>query len=345
MLAKHATIHRGVDRRQPVLAFLSDCASIPLVALVESPHDRLFKDAFGSPEAARGMIRALVPTSIVEKLDLDSLAPLPGTFVDEALAGSQSDLLFSVSLAGRPALVYLLLEHKSFPDRWVTLQLAGYILRIWEMSRTLKPPPRFLPPVIPLVVYHGPSGWTAPSRLINLVDPVCESIPELARLTPNFEPLVDDLTQASDQELLSRAIGLYAQLTAFFLRDARDPERVPQTLRLLAGLLRELWAAPDGPRAIAILLRYLCVVSEADRSEVTRAVQQSLPQAQELVMTIAEQLRQEGRVQTLRKQFGLRFGELNEATLKRLESADEESLDRYAERILTASSLDELFAD
>lgn len=335
------------------------------MALVESAHDRLFKDAFGSPEAARGMIRALVPHPIVERLDLDSLAPVPGTFVDEALAGSQSDLLFSVSLAGRPALVYLLLEHKSYPDRWVSLQLAGYILRIWEKSRTFKPPSKYLPPVIPLVVHHGPNGWAAPSRLINLVDPVAESIPELARLTPSFELLIDDLTRASDEELLSRAVGLYAQLTAFFLRDARNPERVPQTLRQVAGLLRELWAAPDGRRAIAILMRYLCVVSEADRTEVTKAVQQSLPQAQELIMTIAEQLRQaglqeglqqglqqgmqqgmqRGQVQTLRKQLILRFGELGEATLTRLESADSASLDRYAERILTASSIDELFAD
>ena len=69
-----------------------------IVALTESPHDKLFKDAFGSPEAARGMIQALVPASIVDNLDLNSLVAVPGTFIDEALTGSQSDLLFSSSL-------------------------------------------------------------------------------------------------------------------------------------------------------------------------------------------------------------------------------------------------------
>ena len=104
-------------------------------------------------------------------------------------------------------------------------------------------------------------------------------------------------------------------------------------------------------------MRYLCVVTEADRAEVTKAVQDSLPEAQELIMAIAEQLRQEGlqeglhqglqrgQVQTLRRQLSLRFGELDEAVLTRLESADAASLDRYAERILTASSVEELFAD
>ena len=136
----------------------------PSVAVVETPHDALFRKAFGSVEAARGMLESLAPKSVLAKLDLDSLRPAPGTFVDQALAKSQSDLLFSATLAGRPALVYFLLEHKSYPDRWVGLQLAAYIIRIWEKSRQQEPPPQFLPPVIPLVVHHGPNGWAASAR-------------------------------------------------------------------------------------------------------------------------------------------------------------------------------------
>jgi predicted transposase YdaD len=74
-------------------------------------------------------------------------------------------------------------------------------------------------------------------------------------------------------------------------------------------------------------------------------------------MTVAEQLRQQGerrglqqglqrgRVQTLRRQLELRFGALDESVLERLENADEQALDRYVERVLTASSLDEVFAN
>ena len=66
-------------------------------------------------------------------------------------------------------------------------------------------------------------------------------------------------------------------------------------------------------------------------------------------MTIAGQLRQQGlqrgQVRTLRKLLELRFGTPDQAVLTRLDAADETTLDRYVERVLTASSLDEVFAD
>ena len=47
---------------------------------------------------------------------------------------------------------------------------------------------------------------------------------------------------------------------------------------------------------------------------------------------------------TLAKLIQLRFGPLSPATEARLEAADEATLDRWTERILTAANLDELFA-
>lgn len=51
-----------------------------------------------------------------------------------------------------------------------------------------------------------------------------------------------------------------------------------------------------------------------------------------------------GRRSTLAKQMQLRFGPLTPAAEARLEAADEATLDRWTERILTAANLDELFA-
>ncbi len=47
-------------------------------------------------------------------------------------------------------------EHKSWSDSWVTLQLLRYMTRIW--SRHERENRRLpLPPVIPIVIYHGRS--------------------------------------------------------------------------------------------------------------------------------------------------------------------------------------------
>lgn len=66
-------------------------------------------------------------------------------------------------------------------------------------------------------------------------------------------------------------------------------------------------------------------------------------------MTIAEQMRQEGAaergVQVLMKQLTLKFGAIDEASEARVKAATPEELDRYVERVLTATSLAAVFAD
>ena len=85
------------------------------------------------------------------------------SFVDAALRSSQSDLVFSVQTAdSRAARLYLLLEHKSYPDPWVGLQLLGHVVRLWERERRrLKSPP--LPAVMPMVLYQGEREWEIPA--------------------------------------------------------------------------------------------------------------------------------------------------------------------------------------
>jgi hypothetical protein len=51
---------------------------------------------------------------------------------------------------------------------------------------------------------------------------------------------------------------------------------------------------------------------------------------------------QRGQVKLLRKQLEHRFGPLSDGALERLEAAGEQDLDRWAERVLTARTLDEV---
>jgi predicted transposase YdaD len=112
---------------------------------------------------------------------------------------------------------------------------------------------------------------------------------------------------------------------------------------------------------VTILLRYLWLVAEVDPAEAAEIVTRAHPQAEELIMTIAEQLREQGRQEgrqqgrqegrqegqrlTLLKQLRLRFQGLPDEVIARLEAASTQQLDRWAERILTAETLDQVFAD
>ena len=133
----------------------------------------MFKKTFSVPEHAAAEFRAVLPPRLVACTDFSTLALCPGSYVDEALSGSESDLLFSVQVSGRPALLYVLFEHQSSPDRLMPLRLLGYIVRILmryvaEAKSGSDALP--LPVVVPVVLHHGEAGWSVATRLEDLFD-------------------------------------------------------------------------------------------------------------------------------------------------------------------------------
>ena len=139
-------------------------------------------------------------------------------------------------------------------------------------------------------------------------------------------------------------------------------------LKRLGAMLAELWRAPNGRRAVTILMRYISLVADVSQDEVVAVVECCLPEAKELIMTMAERLRQEGlekglekglqqglergreegmlggRIRIVRRQLELRFGALDQTVVQRLESSDEAALERFAERLLTAHTVEEVLA-
>ena len=98
---------------------------------IPNPHDQLFKEAFSHTENAVGFFQNYLPSDLSDRLDWDTLKLQPGNYTDEALRGSESDLLYTVQIDQSPALLYCLFEHQSTPDAWMPLRLLRYILGIW----------------------------------------------------------------------------------------------------------------------------------------------------------------------------------------------------------------------
>ena len=131
------------------------------------PHDKLFKGLLDQPGTAGALVRERLPPAVVALLTDDPPELEPGEYVDEALRGSQSDRLYRARLKrGGEILLYILIDHKSTPDPGILLQLLGYLLRIWLRWAGGKAEAlRSLPPILPLVVYHGSSEWKVPLSL------------------------------------------------------------------------------------------------------------------------------------------------------------------------------------
>jgi hypothetical protein len=214
------------------------------MATHENSHDKLFKSALADPKDVALQLRAVLPAALARQLDFSTLKPLPGTFIDVAMRGFQADLLFSVRRANAEVLLYVLMEHKSEADRWTLLQMLRYMIRIWEQHLTHEKLPLALPPVIPVIVHHSETGWTAPTHFLGLFDEATMADPELRRLTPEFEVHLDDISHSTDEELRARAMGPAATLDFLFLRDGRREGRILEELVVWADLFRAVLALP-----------------------------------------------------------------------------------------------------
>jgi predicted transposase/invertase (TIGR01784 family) len=318
----------------------------------KQPHNQLFIKTFSNPEHAAAELRAVLPPELVARMDFSTLRVCPGSYVDEALSGSQSDLLFSVQVSGKPALLYVLFEHQSTPDKLMPLRLLGYVVRILvrhvdeaKTARDALP----LPVVIPVVLHHGEAGWSVASRVEELFDQQLVEEAGLSEFVPRLRFVLDDLRHVTDEELLRRALGLLPTLALWLLRDARNPTRFAHSLGRWTATLAKLRAAPNGREAFWTIFRYIAAVADESVATIlSEALEAAHPNEKDAQMTtLAERWtaegeargRAEGKAETLRKLLTLRFGELSETTELRISSASESELDRWVERVLTADTL------
>jgi len=322
---------------------------------ISNPHDLFFKELLSRPEAQRDFVANYLPPAVVGQLDLSSLEATKDSFVDPKLQAHHSDLLFRARLrSGRPAFLYLLFEHKSRPDRFARWQLLRYTVRFWDDWHR-DHPRALLPPVFPVLFYHGKTRWKLSTRFSDLV--ACPE--ELRPYLPDFVHHLCDLWAYSDEELRGEAI-LRAGLLA--LKHVFDPDvgvRLPE----IVGLLREVARSPTGLAALEAVLRYLTSATDAvDEPALRRALDEAFPAIGETIMpTLAEKWMEQGRKQGIQqgiqqgqaqgeaallvRQLEHKFGALAAKYRTRVAEADAQTLLRWGERILTAKTIGEVFED
>ena len=93
--------------------------------LIARPHNNYFISQMKDPAHAAGMVRPLLDERLAAAVGWVDMALEPGSYIDEKLRGSESDLLFSVPVAGKSSLLYVLIEHQSTPDAHMPLRLLS----------------------------------------------------------------------------------------------------------------------------------------------------------------------------------------------------------------------------
>ena len=315
------------------------------MADLPNPHDALIRTLLEDAERARDFIKDHLPNNIAGLLADDPPQILDGSFVDEALAGSQSDILMQVRLkAGGEAFCYVLVEAKSTPDPGLPLQLATYMARIWkryagDSHRKL----RNLPPIIPMVAYTGKKAWNVPAGLAEMI---ASPDPELAFL-PGERYIVRSL-RAMPVDALSRNPALRAGFIA--LRQ--------EALDYLSAITQTL---PEGSVLWRQILEYVVrTYDDVDIDDLKAALLREGHTELEVVMgTIAETLLEQGsergfakgkaeglaagKAELLTQLLTRRFGPLPEPVTNRITWGSLADLESWFDAAIDAPDIDSVF--
>ncbi|ETR66289.1 MAG: transposase YhgA family protein [Candidatus Magnetoglobus multicellularis str. Araruama] len=240
-----------------------------------NPHAMFFEKVFSRKDVAVDLVQNYLPKEIINDLDLPTLQLENKSFISNELKSSQSDLLFKVLTKDCNAVfIYFLLEHKSFVDRWVMLQLLEYIIQICDEQRAINKQKRkeirakniknekpenegidteYLYPIIPVVFYHGKAEW-------NLKKDFSELFHKgyiYKKYLPDYTFELINTANYSDDQFKGNVI-LRVSLMAlkhFFMNDFET--KVPDLLCLLADLIDQIDSEIG---FLEVLLRYLSVL-------------------------------------------------------------------------------------
>jgi predicted transposase/invertase (TIGR01784 family) len=245
-----------------------------------NPHAMFFEKVFSRTDVVTDFLQNYLPEKVVSQLDLSTIKLEKKTFVSNELKSTQSDLLFRVKTNDDLFLrIYILLEHKSYLDRWVMLQLLGYIVQIFENQRQVNKQKRqeirdanikqnqpenagikveYLEPVIPIVIYHGKSDWNVQNDLSSLFNKGII----YQKYIPDFQFELVNTANFDDDDFRGNVI-LHVALMAmkhYFMDDLE--EKTPELLRLLRDLIIN---KNSGIVFLEVLLRYLSTNKNYDK--------------------------------------------------------------------------------
>jgi hypothetical protein len=209
--------------------------------------------------------------------------------------------------------------------------LLGSMMHIWQWWEKCRGEAREgdqirLPPILPLVVYHGETEWRMPLNLISRVDlqdgALCSCLQAFQDSLSGFER-VEDTSHSPDSGLRPELLRLGQAAAVLGIND-------------LLALVRYILAEPN----------------EVDAELLEDVLREIVPGQETRIMSIAaEQWKAEGiqigeisgKADLLLRQLRRRFGTLPESTQARVLCASEDQLNEWAETLLGATTLDAVF--
>jgi predicted transposase/invertase (TIGR01784 family) len=304
--------------------------------------DASYKLLFAATEVVRDLVLGFIPDDWLHGLDYSTLEKVPASYVADDLRQRSDDVVWRVKAGTDWLYLYILIEFQSHVDPFMAVRMLVYVGLLYQdlIRRQEVKPGHKLPPVLPIVLYNGGKTWTAPTTLTALLPQVPGLV---ADYLPQLDYLLIDENRYGEEELAAMR-NLVAAIIRFE-HPAND-----QALLGLIDLLNDwLDGRPELKRTFALWIRALLL----RRSKHTLVIPK-VSDLTELKMTLAEKFdqwaeqykkegRQEGETLLLQRQLTRRFGPLPSSVVARIGAASVPEIETWGDRVLDATSLDEVF--
>ena len=336
-------------------------------------HDRNYRRFFEDPRMVEDLLRGFIREPWTEDLDFSSMRRVHDVFIgqglEKGLEKRASDIIWRIPRKAPrsrepPIYILLILEFQSTPDPWMALRLWVYLGLLYQSliaSEDLKPGD-LLPPALPLVLYNGSRPWQGAQDVADLISPIAgleDAHPRFRYLllderrlplddvekTPNRASALFQLEQSQGPEDILRGLERLIEILP-----SDDPLR-SQFSRWLKQVLLPSRAPGTEIPEIENLERFKTMLEESVLSWTEQWKQEGLKKGLEEGRQRGRQEgRQEGRREgerdLIRRQLERKFGvPLPGAILDRLDRADIVLLEAWGDRLLSAATLDQVFAD
>ncbi len=333
-------------------------------------YDESYKLLFSHPEMVRDLLLGFVHEEWVKELDFTTLERVSGSYVSDDLRERENDVVWRLKRSGDWMYIYLLIEFQSKPDPWMALRILVYMGLLYQdlvkkrgLTKTGK-----LPPVFPLVLYNGEKPWNSPLEVSELI----EALPGgLMLYRPSLRYMLIDEGRYAESELSSSGN------LAVALVQLENSRAVPELRAVLKTLNQWLYAPEQASlrRAFSVWVNRtllpaklpgIALPDATDLNEVNTMLAERVVEwteqgkaegrgegrvegreegREEWLVEVREGGLVEGEAIFLARQLEIKYGPLNQAIKTKLSAADAEQLLLWGERVLTAASLEEIFAE
>jgi predicted transposase/invertase (TIGR01784 family) len=189
---------------------------------MNSRADSLYKQLFAHPEIVRDLVVGFLAADWVTGLTVEAFERVNASYASDHGKVRHDDVVWRAQIGGEWVYVYILLEFQARPDKWMALRMQVYVGLLYQdlvaqhkLSKHGK-----LPPVLPIVLYHGRSPWRAATTLASLMLPPPLG---LERFQPDQQYLLIDQHHGTARaDVVSLLFRLLDATTDLELREVLD---------------------------------------------------------------------------------------------------------------------------